>query len=95
MEQAQTESHPAFVMEKKKLVKIKSPHWLQSASDLSVLEYLGADSDGKYYLKEKSSYYMQVQGQMALLGLNLCDFVNTILKKSQITICIYRARWLY
>lgn len=59
-------------------VKVAASCWnltLEEAKKLKKLPYLKKVAGGALKLDRKSDYYCQVQGQMALCGLNFCDFM--------------------
>ncbi|KAJ8315882.1 hypothetical protein KUTeg_006558 [Tegillarca granosa] len=61
-----------------KLVEFKNPSstWRMSLKEAAMkLSCLRLDENDKIILNVKDKYYTQIQGQMGVCGINLCDFV--------------------
>ena len=62
------------------IVEVKCPHSYKSISPRVAAEsdssfYLGISDTNEFVLRKDSSYYYQVQGQMAITGSKWCDFI--------------------
>ena len=59
-----------------RLVEIKCPFRLAESEDISSLDFVTKNKTTmELELKETSAYYMQIQGQMAVVGVEECDLV--------------------
>ena len=59
-----------------RLVEVKCPYRLADRDDFSCLDFVSRNKDtNDLELKQASAYYMQIQGQMAIVNVPHCDLV--------------------
>jgi hypothetical protein len=57
------------------IVEIKCPSSVKEHANVASAECLAVDHEGNIRLKRTDKYYTQIQGQLAIVGVDFCDFV--------------------